>query len=65
MNGTDSYIRAKQFETVTFYDSKMKRQVIILYTLGEDGVIREFSNGKWTPFPIAEESAMPIEELKA
>lgn len=50
-----SLIRAEQFSPITFYDSETKRQIIILYSLGEDGVIREFANGKWTPFPILDE----------
>ena len=51
----DSFIRAQQFSPITFYDSESKRQIIILYSLGEDGVIREYTNGKWTPFPILDE----------
>ena len=55
-----SLIRAQQFSPVTFYDSESKRQIIILYSLGEDGVIREFTNGKWTPFPIFDERAPSV-----
>lgn len=41
-----------QFQAVTFYDDLLKRQVIVLYSLGEDGIIREYSNNKWTPYPV-------------
>jgi hypothetical protein len=50
-----SIIKAKEFSTVTFFDEAQKRQVVILYSLGEDGIVREYSNGKWTAFPITEE----------
>ncbi len=52
-------IKATDFKVVHFYDKKAIRpdgetgtEIVLLYSLGEDGVIREFSNGKWTPFPI-------------
>jgi hypothetical protein len=47
-------IKAKSFQAVTFFDDLQKRQVIVLYSLGEDGLVREYTNGKWTPFPIQE-----------
>lgn len=46
------FIKATQFQPVTFFDELQKRQVIVLYTLGEDGIVREFSGDKWRPFPI-------------
>jgi hypothetical protein len=52
---TQSIIKAKEFSTVTFFDEAQKRQVVILYSLAEDGIVREYSNGKWTAFPITEE----------
>jgi hypothetical protein len=45
-------IQAIQFQAITFYDAKLERQVIMLYALGEDGILREFQNGKWNEFPI-------------
>ena len=48
-------IRAESFQAVTFYDQPLQRQVIVLYALDETGVIREFNNGTWKPFPIREE----------
>lgn len=29
-----------------------EKDVLILYGLGEDGIIYEFTNGKWLPIPI-------------
>jgi hypothetical protein len=45
-------IEAVHFQAVTFYDEGQKRQVIVLYSLGADGIIREFIGGKWNPYPI-------------
>ena len=45
-------IRVESFQAVSFFDPEHKRQVIVLYSLGADGIVREYSNGKWTPFPI-------------
>jgi hypothetical protein len=52
-----TYIGAAQFEVIHFFDKELKREIVILYALGEDGVIREFTNGKWTPFPIQDAPA--------
>jgi hypothetical protein len=51
------YVRAVDFKLVDFFDKEAKRQIILIYTLGEDGIVREFANGKWVPFPIAKEGA--------
>jgi hypothetical protein len=48
-------VRAVSFQPVSFYDKKQKKQVVILYALGSDGIIREFVNGKWNQYPIKEE----------
>ena len=48
----DLFIRTKEFQAVTFFDVNEKRQIIVLYSLGEDGIIREYSNGKWNPYPV-------------
>jgi hypothetical protein len=53
------YIKAQSFSTVTFFDSKQDRQVILLYSLGEDGIVREFANGKWVGFPIQTDIPAP------
>lgn len=45
-------IKAAAFQAVTFYDGDLKRQIIVLYSLGEDGIIREYANHNWTPYPI-------------
>jgi hypothetical protein len=46
-------------EVVNFFDKKQLntdgstgREIILIYALGEDGVVREFANGQWTAFPI-------------
>lgn len=48
-------IEARAFQAVTFFDETQKRQVIVLYSLGADGIVREFINGKWNTYPIHEE----------
>jgi hypothetical protein len=53
------HIKAVSFSTVTFFDSKQDRQVILLYSLGEDGIVREFANGKWVGFPIQTDIPAP------
>jgi hypothetical protein len=52
-------VKAVGFQAIHFYDKKARRpdgetgsEIVLIYALGEDGVIREFSGGKWTPFPI-------------
>jgi hypothetical protein len=50
-------VKVVQFELVSFYDQSQKpepRQVVIIYALGADGVVREFSGGKWQAFPVYE-----------
>lgn len=51
-NSTTKLIEVTQFQVVTFYDQKLKQQIIMLYALGEDGIVREFANGKWNEYPI-------------
>lgn len=46
-------IRARAFQAVTFFDVEQKRQVIVLYTLGEDGIVREYVGGKWNALPVS------------
>jgi hypothetical protein len=52
-------IRATDFQVISFHDPKAVRQdglvgseVILIYALGVDGIIREFSGGVWRAFPI-------------
>jgi hypothetical protein len=52
MDGKNSFVKITQFEVVSFFDSKLEKQIIILYGLGEDGIVREFTGGKWTGFPV-------------
>jgi hypothetical protein len=51
-----------QFEVIHFegpavdeLGRKMRREIILLYALGEDGMIYEMSAGKWFALPIDEE----------
>lgn len=55
-------VRFTSFQVVHFKD-KVKsndngkisdREILILYGLGDDGVIYEFSNGKWMALPVTE-----------
>jgi hypothetical protein len=48
-------VRAVDFKVVDFFDPELKRQIILLYALGEDGIVHEFANGKWHAFPIAKQ----------
>lgn len=48
-------IKAVSFQAVTFFDELTKRQVIVLYALGEDGIVREFNNNRWNAYPITEQ----------
>ena len=52
-------LKVAQFQVIHFYDKKARRpdgeigsEVVLIYALGEDGVVREFANGKWTTFPV-------------
>lgn len=45
-------IRAVHFKVVHFHDPALQREIVLIYALGEDGIVREFSNNKWTEFPI-------------
>lgn len=45
-------IKAVDFQVIHLIDQKSNQNVILLYTLGEDGILREYTGGKWTPFPI-------------
>jgi hypothetical protein len=53
-------IKAVDFQVINFFDEKAFRadgkpgvEVILIYALGEDGVVREFAGGQWTAFPIS------------
>lgn len=53
-------IRVIDFKVVHFIEQKNSQNVILLYSLGEDGIVREFANGKWMPFPITEGDYHPL-----
>jgi hypothetical protein len=46
------YIAVTDFKTVSFFDEKTGRQVVLLYALGSDGIVREFTGTEWKPFPV-------------
>jgi len=57
--GGEPVIRAVDFKVINFFDKHAQtsdgnkgREIVLIYALGEDGVVREFANGKWVPFPI-------------
>jgi hypothetical protein len=48
-----SYMPVIDFQTVCFYDLKAERQVVLIYALGQDGIVREFTGSdNWKAFPI-------------
>lgn len=48
-----THIRTQAFQAVCFFDELQKRQVVLLYSLGEDGIIREFDGKEnWRAYPI-------------
>jgi hypothetical protein len=53
-NRKEDYVRATQFQAINFFDPAQQRQVVLLYALGEDGIVREFrgTEKEWLPFPI-------------
>lgn len=57
-------IRVSSFQVVHFKDTfinddngdKIDKQIVILYALGEDGIVYEMLGGKWLPIPINQET---------
>jgi hypothetical protein len=47
-------VKATSFQVIEFIDpsEKKPKPVILLYALGEDGIIYEMSGGKWRSYPI-------------
>jgi hypothetical protein len=61
-NGVKATIKVTDFQVLNFFDQSARgpdgrigSEVILIYALGEDGVVREFANGKWVPFPISKD----------
>jgi hypothetical protein len=50
-----SLVPATSFQAITFYDAKQERQVIVLYALGSDGIVREYNGQAWRQYPIEKE----------
>lgn len=61
---TVGVIKVKQFQVLHFRDTvkengkSNEREVLVLYGLGEDGIIYEFQRGKWLPIPITKDKLM-------
>jgi hypothetical protein len=47
-------IKATSLQVIHFVDTTMKepRPIILLYVLGEDGVVYEMAGGTWRGYPI-------------
>jgi hypothetical protein len=59
-----TYCPAVDFKVIHFYDKRcphpegeVGREIILLYALGEDGIVREYVNGAWVPLPIPLEAS--------
>jgi hypothetical protein len=55
---TTLHTKVKAFQVIHFMDEG--KPIIILYALGEDGIMYECTGGKWMPLPIKEDT---IKEL--
>ena len=55
-------IQVRTFETVQFSDKG--HSVVLVYALGENGVVYEMSAGRWIALPI-EEGTITLAELQA
>jgi hypothetical protein len=51
-DSNSDYIPVTDFKTVSFFDTKTERMIVLLYSLGEDGIVREFTGTEWKAFPI-------------
>lgn len=51
-------IKATNFQVIHFIDETVDkpRPIIIMYALGEDGIVYEFTGGKWRAYPINQET---------
>jgi hypothetical protein len=43
------------FKLVSFFDAKVERQIVLVYALGSDGLLREFTGTEWKAFPPVSE----------
>lgn len=63
-------VRVTQFQTVHFREKvksspngkAAEREILILYALGEDGVVYEMVGGKWLPLPIIEANIRKVDD---
>ena len=69
-------IKVSNFEVVRFEDNvfddkgnQSRRQIILLYALGEDGCIYELNGGRWLALPIEQGNLrsfpMPVQQRGA
>lgn len=49
---SDAVIPVTQFQAFHFFDNVRAKDVIALYALTEDGVVREFRGDHWEAFPV-------------
>jgi hypothetical protein len=52
MDQNTDYVKVKNFQVINFLDKKIGREAILIYALGEDGIMYEFGGGQWTGYPI-------------
>jgi hypothetical protein len=67
-------VKVKSFQVITWSEATLDqagmRQIIIMYALGEDGVLYEYANGGWLGLPIDKEHmrepppALPVQKVK-
>lgn len=69
-NRISEVTKVKQFQLVHFRDAikgengEVKdREVLILYALGEDGIVYEYSGGKWLGLPVTK-ATVPMKDAK-
>jgi hypothetical protein len=48
-------IKIVSFQCVTYFDQS-ETQVMIVYALGEDGVLRVHTGKQWVAFPVQEDN---------
>jgi hypothetical protein len=64
--------KVTQFEVVHFREQirqegnkkPIEREIILMYALGEDGIMYEMAAGKWLALPIVEENMRKVQPLE-
>jgi hypothetical protein len=54
MDQNSEYVKIQNFQVIHFLDKNQKpnREVILIYALGENGIMYEFAGASWTAYPI-------------